>query len=211
MSGIKPYLKVVSIAAASVISLSLAACSGGTSPVSDPSPTLTIVGEGYPVDTSIDTAVGFFLNKNTFAGTVVELLPPQRLRDVMDTGVAVEAVMTPVVMRVDHTYQGDFKEGSEVTIRVFGGIADGLEFITHSAPALETFKPGNQIIMFAGELTSATSETSPALTPHFVYLKQDDLYVDRSYALGPPETSELSEISSEELEKLLLEEYSAKQ
>lgn len=209
MTSFKNHLRTVSAMAASVMLLSLTACS--TSPAAEPSPTLTIVGEGYPVDTSIDTAVGFFLNKNTFAGTVVELLPPQRLRDVMDTGVAVEAVMTPVVMRVDHTYQGEFKEGSEVTVRVFGGIADGLEFITQSAPALETFKPGNQIIMFAGELTSATSETSPALTPNFVYLKQDDLYVDRSHALGPPETSELSEISSEELEKLLLEEYSAKQ
>lgn len=183
-------------------------CSSVDEPAATPSVTMQVHGSAYLVDSSIESAVANLMNENVFQATVIELGPAVKIRDEMDTGMVFEGVMTPATVRVDKTYWGDIKEGSEVIIRVFGGVADGLEFMADNAPARETFTKGNQLMMFAGELTATVSEESPALTPHFVYLKQDGLFVDRTYAQGPINGNEVSKISVEELDKKLLAEYS---
>ncbi|MGW1886202.1 hypothetical protein [Streptomyces sp. NPDC001970] len=141
------------------------------------------------MDSAPAAAVASPLNENVFEGTVVSRRPDVRVTDKLDDGSVFEAVYTPVVVRVDTVHKGGLKPGSNVVVRSLGGVADGVKYVTEEAPAKETFAEGHELLVFAGIREAVDSESTPAVTPHFVYLESGAQLVDATYASGAADGS----------------------
>ncbi|MFC4610784.1 hypothetical protein ACFO9E_23750 [Streptomyces maoxianensis] len=187
-----------------VMALSVSACSGaGNStrahtPKADSqnaSEARVIEGHAYKVDSDPAAAVAFPLNENVFEGTVVSHGPDVHVTDKLEDGATFEAVYTPVVVRVDTVHKGSLKAGSEIVVRSMGGVADGVKYVTEEAPAKGTFAKGHELLVFAGRKEAVESESTPAVTPHFVYLESGSKLVDVTYASGTADGSTASELS----------------
>ncbi len=180
--------------------LALAGCGQESDQVeSEPTPIRTIAVEPYKVDSSVPSAVNFFDNQNVFEGTVIKVLSNVRVVDVMDDGMKFEAVYTPAIMRVETSFGGDLMAGDEILVRVMGGQADGLDYEMDSSPKKSTFEVGNELMVFAGEISTVKTETDKAITPYFVYQHLGDLYVDATYGDGPANGGPVSKIKAAEL------------
>lgn len=193
------HVRQLLLAAAVATPIALSGCGAGSTPQASPTEVRTVVVEAYKVDSSVAGAVNFFNNKNVFEGTVVKILPNVRVVDTMDDGLRFEAVYTPVIMRVDATYSDDIEVGTEITVRAMGGEADGLNYDMDSAPAKSTFQIGNRLTIFAGEISAVDTETTPAITPNFVYQQVGKNYVDATYGDGPANGAPVSKIDATEL------------
>lgn len=190
-----------------VVALSVSACSGGgnsdgaAAPKADSrkaSEARVIEGHAYKVDSDPAAAVAFPLNENVFEGTVVSRRPDVHVTDKLDDGSTFEAVYTPVVVRVDTVHKGALKAGSEIVVRSMGGIADGVKYVTEEAPAKETFAKGHELLVFSGRKETVDSESTPAVTPHFVYLESGSNLLDATYASGTADGSTASRLSKAE-------------
>jgi hypothetical protein len=191
----RPLLLAVAVAA----TIALSGCGADNDPQASPSEVRTIVAYPYKIDSSVTGAVNFFNNKNVFEGTVVKMLPDVSVIDTMDDGLRFEAVYTPVIMRVDASYSDEITVGSEITVRAMGGEADGLIYVIEAAPAKSTFQVGNKLMIFAGEVSAVESETTPAVTPNFVYQQVGENYVDATYGDGPAIGTAISKIDATQL------------
>ncbi|MET7600530.1 hypothetical protein ACWERY_27530 [Streptomyces sp. NPDC004082] len=143
-----------------------------------------VEGHPYAVDSSPAAAIGFPQNENVFEGTVVKRRADVHATDVLDDGSTFEVVYTPVVVRVDRVHKGALKKGAEVVVRSMGGTADGVRYEVEEAPAKKTFAVGTSLVVFGTEYAAVDSETSPAMTPNFVYRATGGSVVDATYAGG---------------------------
>ncbi|MGW2562238.1 hypothetical protein ACWCXB_23875 [Streptomyces sp. NPDC001514] len=152
------------------------------------------------MDSDPAAAVAFPLNENVFEGTVVSRRPDVHVTDKLEDGSTFEAVYTPVVIRVGKVHKGGLRTGSEVVVRSMGGVADGVKYVMEEAPAKETFTKGNELFVFAGRNEAVDSESSPALTPHFVYLESGAELIDATYAPRTGDGSKAARLSRAEFD-----------
>ncbi|WP_274556323.1 hypothetical protein [Streptomyces spiramyceticus] len=150
------------------------------------------------MDSNPTAAVAFPLNDNVFEGAVVSRRPDVHVIDKLDDGSTFEAVYTPIVVRVDRVHKGGLKAGSEIVLRSMGGVADGVKYVTEEAPAKGTFAKGHKLLVFAGSQEAVDSESTAAVTPHFVYLESGTYLVDATYASGTADDSPASRLSKAE-------------
>jgi hypothetical protein len=163
----------------------------------------TIEAHAYQVDSSPDGAVRFFRNAHVFEGTVASVGTDVRVAQKLSDGRTVEAVYTPVTVKVERGYKGGAAAGSTVTVRSMGGQADGLRFVIDDAPAKATFAPGSRLLVFGGQPTTLDGEKAPAITPNFVYRRSGGAFVDATYAHGAAGGSAPARIGAEELRQRL--------
>lgn len=178
----------------------LAGC-GGTPSVDAPR---VVEAHPYKVDSGVDSALGFFMNRHVFQGTVVAVGADVLARDVLDSGTTFEAVYTPVTIRITEVYRGDLKVNGDVVIRAMGGQAEGLVYRIEEAPAKSTFTLGATLVVFGGELSTVDSESLAAITPNFVYRLAGREYVDATYASGGVNGTAPSRVSADSLRGRLL-------
>lgn len=192
----------LAVIAAMAILVSGCTSPGTSSPLRPETRTITAP-PAYPIDSSPAMAVGFFMNENVFAGTVIRVLPDVVAIDVMDSGIQFEAVYTPVVLRVDRSFDNSLEPGTEVTIRAWGGEAEGIRYVAEMSPDKTALEVGNTLIIFGGEFSAITSEAAPVLNPNFIYAKQGNEYVDVTYTGVGVNGEPLSRVNAAEFTELV--------
>ena len=167
--------------ALTAFALGAAGCAGSTDTPA-PATERVIQANAYAVDSSPDSAVRFFDNAYVFEGKVTAVQPDRRVADAPAVGRALEAVYTPVTVVVERSYLGDAAVGSQVTVRSMGGRADGLRYLIDDAPSKDTFAAGTRLVIFGGPRSTLDLEPAAAITPHFVYRRAGEFFIDETYA-----------------------------
>lgn len=144
------------------------------------------VAVGYPVSSGPDVIFHFPLNENVFEGTVTAVLPAVRVTDELAEGEILEAVYTPVRVRITAVYQGALVPGREVVVRAMGGAADGAQYQPEVAPDVGVFSVGDTFAVFGGQYASVTGEREPAIMPTFLYELLGGTFVDETSPGGDP-------------------------
>jgi len=171
---------IFSTLAAAALVLASAGC--GSKPET---PQIRVIeAHAYRVDSSVESALGFFANKHVFEGTVTARGKDVRVIDWLPSGHAIEAVYTPVTVVIDRAYRGGLAAGTPVVVRSLGGEADGLRYNNDEVPAKDTFTLGTRLVIFASDYSAVESESVPAMTPHFVYRYSGGAFVDATYTAG---------------------------
>lgn len=140
---------------------------------------------GYRLDTSVAAAVSFPLTRTVFTGVVVGSDAAVHATDVLADGATLDVVYTPLRVRVTSVSRGPLRAGQTVMLRIMGGTADGVQYVTEDAPALADLPVGAPLLIWGSSMQRVEVEPTQAVTPYFVYRRSGDQYVDVTYASSP--------------------------
>jgi hypothetical protein len=184
-------IKYSALAAVAVFSsTAITACSGAASTsgpasvvtrtASAPTAGRTIRAAPYVVYAPIGERLGSPLHRNIFTAEVLDVGRDTYVKDLAG-GMVMEAVYTPVKVKVLSVTRGNLAPGDVLVLRAMGGTAEGLTFSMEGAPDKSSFKPGGVVVAAGGDLATLDGDAMQAMTPDLVAVRQGEAYVDASW------------------------------
>ncbi len=154
-------------------------------------------GCGYPVKLSFEQILKSPATRLVFEGIVEQVLAPRHVR-----GSRFEHVYSPVEVRITAMHRGERPRHGRLTLRAFGGIVDGIEFVSclEASEALRT--AGTKVVVVAGEPAQVEGDTLRAITANAVYAVEGGELREITYANSSRDPD--AWISKERAELLLL-------
>jgi hypothetical protein len=138
--------------------------------------TRKIDAHGYVVDLTLEQQFRFPGTELAFQAVVTDVLQP---RYVNIEGL--EYVYTPVVVTVSKMYKGPRPESNKMTLRVLGGIANGLEYEADFAPSDEIMNRGVKLLVVGPNPVEVADDGVLAMTPSGLHVMHGRDVIDATF------------------------------
>jgi hypothetical protein len=139
-------------------------------------PVRSVHAHGYVVDLTLEEQLRFPGTTYAFQSVVTEV---KAARYVQIDGL--EYVYTPVVVAITKMHKGQRPTAGLITLRIFGGTANNVQYDADFAPAPDVVKRGAKLLVLGPKAVSVPGDGLLAMTPNGIHIMEGADIIDATH------------------------------